>query len=82
MLTSLRQCGMLESVAGVVVGDLKDVTDDRGRTKQQIIRDIVRPYHIPLLFGLPAGHDSLNLALRLGAPALLEVGERSATLTF
>ena len=39
-------------------------------------------YNIPVLCGLPAGHDDVNLPLVMGAPVTLDVRADGGTLTF
>lgn len=70
MMQNLKRNGMLDGLAGLLVGGLTDMHDNAvsfGRTAMQIVADAVREYDFPVLFNAPFGHlgDS-NLALPLG----------------
>lgn len=85
MMQALRRCGMLDGLAGLIVGGLTDMHDNTipfGRTAEQIVREAVAPYSYPVAFGAPFGHfgDS-NIALRLGMPARLVVDGQRSSLT-
>ena len=69
MLSQMRLAGCLDDVAGVMLGGF----DRCGDTDE--IHDIVKsrfPSGIPILGGLPVGHDGENLALPLGLTATLD----------
>lgn len=70
MLIHLKRTGKLALLAGVVVGhfsEMKDNTEAFGKTIEEIILDAVADYHYPVLFNFPAGHESTNMAIKLGA---------------
>ncbi len=69
-LTQLRLCGALEGVRGVAVGQLTrcDDGDVRG---SDAVRELVGALGVPAIDGVAAGHERMNLALPLGAPATL-----------
>jgi muramoyltetrapeptide carboxypeptidase len=75
MMQALRRAGKLEGLAGLVVGGLTQMNDNAigfGRTAEEILLDAVAAYDYPMLFGFPAGHQPLNLALRMGMPLQLQ----------
>lgn len=78
MMQALRRSGMLDSLAGLIVGGLTDMHDNTvpfGRTAVQIVREAVDGYNYPVAFEAPFGHlGPCNYALRLGIPAHLRVG--------
>ena len=45
-----------------------------------MIADVLEPLDIPVLFGFPAGHDKLNMAIFLGRKAKLTVGKKGGIL--
>ena len=76
MMLNLKRCGMLDGLAGLLVGGLTDMHDNTvpfGRTAEQIVADAVAEYNYPVVFNAPFGHlgDS-NLALPLGINCTLE----------
>jgi len=76
MIFHLKRSGKLEKLAGLVVGSFtnnKDNEDPFGRTAYQIISEAVSEYNYPVVFEFPAGHQSENWALVLGAEIELTV---------
>ncbi len=76
MMLNLKRCGMLDGLAGLLVGGLTDMHDNTvpfGRTAIQIVADAVKEYDYPVLFGAPFGHlGDNNLALPLGVKCTIE----------
>ena len=77
MMQNLRRNGMLDGLAGLVVGGMTDMHDnamDFGRTAEEIVMDAVADRRFPVAFGAPFGHlGDNNLALNLGINMRLEV---------
>jgi muramoyltetrapeptide carboxypeptidase len=73
-LTQLALAGVLDELAGVVVGDLVrcEEPDGSGPGPEDVITERLERLAVPLCFGLPVGHGARNLALPIGAPALLD----------
>lgn len=69
-LTQLRLAGALEGLAGVAVGQLTNC-DDGDRSAAGTVRDLLAELEVPVVEGLPFGHEDRNLALPLGARATL-----------
>lgn len=75
MMQALRRAGKLEDLAGLVVGGLTQMNDNAigfGRTAEEIVFEAVAAYDYPVIFGFPAGHQPLNLAMRMGMPLHLQ----------
>jgi muramoyltetrapeptide carboxypeptidase len=70
MMQNLRRCGMLDGLAGLVVGGMTDMHDNAipfGHTAEQIVMNAVAGYSYPVAFGAPFGHlGDNNLAIHLG----------------
>jgi muramoyltetrapeptide carboxypeptidase len=76
MLSALLAASALDGVAGVVLGDFTDCTDGvHGVPVRSVLEERLSVLGVPLLAGLPFGHDRLNQPLCLGAHATLD-GER------
>lgn len=78
MMQNLKRCGMLDGLAGLIVGGLSDMHDNTvpfGQTAEEIVADAVAGHDYPVAFGAPFGHlGDNNLALTLGIKYNLEVG--------
>lgn len=70
MMQALKRAGMLDGLAGLVVGGMTDMHDNTipfGHTAEQIVMETVAEYNYPVAFGAPFGHlGDNNLALPLG----------------
>ena len=76
---------MLESINGLIVGQLTNIGDTSpryGKDINQVIRDYVEGRDYPVAFNFPAGHEHSNYPFPHGALCQLEVGENKSTLTF
>jgi muramoyltetrapeptide carboxypeptidase len=73
-LTQLLQAGLLDGVAGFVIGTAPyDETDhDRFLTLEQIYRDLLLPLDKPLVYGLSIGHEPSPIPIPLGITAVLD----------
>lgn len=76
LLTQLRQAGVLGRLAGVVLGYFSD-TDSPAET---VLRDELRALGVPVLDGLPVGHEHPNLPLPLGVRVGLDADRGVLTL--
>lgn len=80
MMIALKRSGKLNSLAGLIVGGFSELKDNEtpfGKTAEQIIRDAVKGFKYPVIFGFPAGHQALNLPLIMGREVTLEVGDKT-----
>ena len=85
MMMNLKRNGMLDDLAGLIVGGMTKMNDNAihfGKTPEEIILDAVKEYDYPVCFDFPAGHIQDNRALILGRKVKLEVGVRKVILDF
>jgi len=71
MMTTLDRGGKLQNLAALVVGYMSDMHDNTipyGKTAEEIVAEHCRKYDFPVVFNFPAGHESLNKAIRVGCP--------------
>ncbi len=77
MLTHLGNAGVLDRIAGVVVGDFAGCRPRAdGVTVEDVILDHVRRQRIPAAKGMPSGHAKRNWAFIQGARVELRCGYR------
>lgn len=75
MLTHLRAAGKLDSIRGLVFGEMTACVQhpEQGYTIEDVIADCVGDLNVPVLVGLRSGHsDDRNLVLPLGVEATLD----------
>lgn len=85
MFFALQKAGILNQIAGLVIGgftDLKDVDLGFGKTLEEIILDRISYRNIPVVFGFPAGHIDDNRALIFGKECELDVNDKAVALNF
>jgi muramoyltetrapeptide carboxypeptidase len=84
MLMNLKRSGKLAQLAGLIVGGFTNTkTEGDGYFKmsmEELIYEKVKEYNYPVCFNFPAGHQSPNLAIKLGMPYYLEVDEKNCKL--
>lgn len=77
MMMNLKRAGKLERLAGLIVGGMTDMNDNKvpyDKTAQEIIMEAVEEYDYPVTFNFPAGHLDDNRALIMGRKARLKIG--------
>jgi muramoyltetrapeptide carboxypeptidase len=88
-LVQLAQAGKLDSIAGVVVGqmekcdwgDLRPVSDwARSRSIEDVLEERLEPLGVPVLYGLPLGHGKHLAALPLGVMCTLDADAQMLTV--
>jgi muramoyltetrapeptide carboxypeptidase len=74
ILTQLRNAGLFEGAAGIVVGDLKTKWSGgiAELSTEDIVEEVLGPLGLPLIFGLPIGHNKHHATVPLGALATLD----------
>lgn len=85
MIMNLKRNGMLDRCAGLLVGGMTKMHDNRipfGKTAQEIVLDAVKECDFPVAFDFPAGHVDDNRALIMGAEVDIEVGNSKAVLNY
>lgn len=81
MLTHLRNCGILQRVAGVAVGQFSEPGNGGGVIKPaDVLIERLGDLGIPVLGGLPIGHGNRNDAVPLGTYARLDADRRTLTV--
>ncbi|MFJ4145329.1 LD-carboxypeptidase [Pseudomonas sp. NPDC089734] len=73
MLTHLGNCGILQRLAGVAVGEFSVPANTGGSiSPAHVLLERLGGLGIPLLGGLPVGHGDVNQAVPLGTEAILD----------
>jgi len=74
LLQQLRAAGKLDRVAGVGVGSLAACSDPRRPqpSAASVLEEVLSPLGVPLVCGLPFGHQSPNLLWPLGVSGVLD----------
>ncbi len=83
MMWQLLRAGKLDHLAGLVVGSFNDTQDNEvpfGMTEQEIIHEKVKQFKYPVCYDFPIGHQTHNLAIKVGATYELSVQENIVTL--
>lgn len=83
MLVQLKRAGMLQRLAGLLVGgftEMKDTTIPFGKTVEEIVREHVAEYTYPVAFHFPVSHGEPNLAVKLRVKHQLMVTEKEVVL--
>ncbi len=78
MMLALHRAGMLNQLAGLVVGGMTDMRDNEvpfGKNAEEIVVEHVSQFDFPVCFGFPSGHISNNLAWIHGKKIRLEVND-------
>lgn len=76
MMMNLKRNGILDNIAGLIVGGMTDMNDNTvpfGKTAEEIIADAVKEYDYPVCFNFPAGHINDNRTIILGREISLNV---------
>lgn len=74
ILTQLRNAGLFDGAAGIVVGDVKSKWSGgiAELSAEDIVEEVLAPLGLPLIFGLPIGHNKHHATVPLGALATLD----------
>ena len=79
----LAMNGVLDRCKGVILGEFTDCgTEFTFENCEEMLRQYLVKYNIPVLCGFPAGHDDVNLPMIMGAPVTIDVRSDGATLQF
>ncbi|OFY89288.1 MAG: hypothetical protein A3K10_11550 [Bacteroidetes bacterium RIFCSPLOWO2_12_FULL_31_6] len=77
MMMNLKRSGKLSNLAGLIVGGMSDMKDNKvafSKTAEQIISEAVAEYKYPVCYNFSAGHIENNCALTFGKTIEFEVG--------
>lgn len=74
IFTQLRNAGLFDGVAGIVVGDIKTKWSGgiAELSTEDIVEELLGPVGVPLVFGLPIGHGKHHATVPFGAMATLD----------
>lgn len=78
MLTQLLRAGWFHRVGGIALGRFTDCGEPS--SVRRLLEDRLGPLGVPMLWGLPFGHDDGNLAFPFGVPAELDADAGTLTL--
>jgi len=84
MMYALKRSGKFENLKALVVGGMTSIKDSEipfGKSVEELIHEIIKPYHIPLCFNFPAGHIEDNRAIILGKEAQLKIGSEKVVFS-
>ncbi len=82
MMMNLKRSGKLSRLAGLIVGGMNDMKDNKvafSKTAEQIISEAVSEYKYPVCYNFPTGHIENNGSLILGQLVELKI-EKNVTL--
>jgi muramoyltetrapeptide carboxypeptidase len=83
-LEVMRHAGILDRIAGMVVGIPRDIagleTPDASPTLAEIVLDVLGDRDIPVLGNVEVGHAGANLPMPVGTRVALDAGRRSLSL--
>jgi muramoyltetrapeptide carboxypeptidase len=83
MMCQLKRSGMLDSLAGLVVGGFSECKDsDRpfGKNAYEIIESWISEYDYPVCFDFPVSHTDRNMTLKHGALYELKIDATGSLL--
>lgn len=79
----LAMNGVLDRCNGVILGSFVSCGNEFDyESVEAMLHSYLTAYNIPVMCGLPAGHDDVNLPLVMGAPVTMDVRADGATLQF
>jgi muramoyltetrapeptide carboxypeptidase len=76
MITHLKHAGKLDSVHGVVFGEMLNCSQhpEQGYTLEEVLIDLFGEFRFPILYGFPTGHTSRpNVIVPFGVRARLDL---------
>jgi muramoyltetrapeptide carboxypeptidase len=74
MLVHLKRAGRLDAIAGLVIGEMRDLEDSAvpfGATVEAMALELIGDAAIPIVANFPCGHGPRQMTLPIGAPARL-----------
>jgi muramoyltetrapeptide carboxypeptidase len=84
MLIQCKNAGLLDGLAGLVVGgftEMKDEAAEFGETVIDMILRITKGTNYPICFDFPISHELNNMPVQLGAAYQLSVTDEASLLT-
>lgn len=82
ILTQLRNAGLFDGAAGIVVGDIKTKWSGgiAELSTEDIVEEVLGSLGLPLIFGLPIGHNKHHATVPFGALATLDADAGTLTV--
>lgn len=88
LLTHLKNAGLLQQVAGVAVGVNQNCEDPKAATASEyrqsaadVLKERLKPLGVPVVSGLPFGHQPMNATLPIGVQARLDANLGDLVIT-
>jgi muramoyltetrapeptide carboxypeptidase len=84
MLIQCKNAGLLDGLAGLVVGgftEMKDNATEFGETVVDMILRITKEANYPICFDFPVSHELNNMPVQLGATYQLTITDKATLLT-
>jgi len=84
MMVHLERSGKLAQLAGLVIGHMSDMNDNKvpfGQSAYEIIYNHCKKYSYPVGFGFPIGHEPQNSPVFIGKKYNLAVESTHSTLS-
>ena len=75
MLTHLKNAGVFDQVAGVLLGDFyqcRNTYDNSDDNAYKVLKNFFKDFKIPVVYGLPYGHTPQHFCLPFGTTATLD----------
>lgn len=78
MITQLQLSGKLQSLKGIILGTFHECDPTEGDySARDVLKEILRELHVPILANFPAGHGSENWPFPLGIKVRIDADVRS-----
>jgi muramoyltetrapeptide carboxypeptidase len=79
MFLHLKNSGSLDSIKGLIIGEMVEMTDDHdtsfGKTIDEIVLDVCGGLDIPIISNFPCGHGNYHASLPVSHPVELHADE-------
>ncbi len=85
MLNQLKRMGKLSHIAGVLVGNISQGSEEEdsfGTPALEVIHSYFQPMGIPMAFGLPIGHEKENQAIILNVPCVVNISSIAVEINY
>jgi len=85
MMQQLSRSGVLQRYKAILVGHFSDMVGQKHfgvHDAYEIIANHTRPLGIPVIFGVPAGHQDPNMALYMGREISVKADRDGASIEF
>jgi muramoyltetrapeptide carboxypeptidase len=81
MFSHLKNAGVLSRIRGLLLGSFTGIPDDvPNRELDDVVREYTLPVAIPVLSGIPFGHQARKLTLPMGAKIGMDAARKRVTV--